>query len=75
MIRTPSPRSLTGCARTERCVALFAMGALVLWVCVLCVQYPVGCGCEAKVTSVVDLTVGYDSRNPPDYTPVSRIVG
>ena len=38
----------------------------------LCVQYPTGCGCEANVVSVVDLTVGYDSRNPPSYTPVSR---
>jgi len=34
-------------------------------------QYPSTCG-SAKVVSVVDLTVGYDSSRPPDYKPVSN---
>ena len=34
-----------------------------------CVQYPTTCG-KAKVVSVVDLTVGYDSSRPPDFIPV-----
>lgn len=37
-------------------------------------QYPSSCGSKAKVVSVVDLTVGYDSKNPPDFTPVSELV-
>ena len=36
----------------------------------VCSQYPLKCGCS-KVVSVLDLTVGYDSRSPPDYKPVS----
>lgn len=34
------------------------------------IQYPTVCGTLGKVTSVVDLTVGYDSSTP-DFRPVS----
>ena len=34
------------------------------------IQYPSTCG-TAAVTSVCDITVGYDSTRPPHYKPVS----
>lgn len=61
------------CGRIEKCVSLLSSLLLCKLGCSI-VQYPSGCGCKAKVLSVVDLTVGYDSRYPPDYTPVSHKV-
>ncbi len=56
--------------RKDRKVGVATMYMLLLIHFLFCYfQYPQTCG-NNKVISVCDLTVGYDSREPPDYKPV-----